>query len=96
MDVAHPVTLLLTGTEGHTAVVNGSLFFQSKKVEGADGKQPWTQLPPAWPHAFELFLDAVGGKKDLPLLTADEAAARSSAMEALNHCAAAKKWVALK
>lgn len=94
VDVANPVRLLISGTEGHACVVNGQLFFQSKHVEGADGKQPWTQLPPALPHAFELFLDAVAGKPlPLPLVTPVEAAARSAVMEALYKAAAAGKWV---
>ena len=40
-DVADPVTLEISGTEGHATVVEGKLFFQSKHVEGADGKKPW-------------------------------------------------------
>ena len=69
VDVANPVTLMVSGTEGHAHVDNGQLYFQSSKVAGADGKQPWTDLPPAWPHAFELFLDAVMGKQDVPLVS---------------------------
>ncbi len=95
-DVANPVSLLVSGTEGHAVVVNGQLFFQTKKVDGADGKTAWTQLPAALPHAFELFLDAVGGKTGLPLVTAREAAARSSVMEALYKAAATRKWVTPK
>ena len=68
VDVANPVTLVLSGTEGHAAVVNGELFFQSKHVAGADGKPPWTELPDPWPHAFDLFLDAVTGRAGLPLV----------------------------
>jgi predicted dehydrogenase len=92
-DVANPVQYLVSGTEGHAAVIDGKLFFQSKRVDGADGKQPWTDLPEAWPHAFELFLDAVGGKQDVPLVTAHEAAYRSSVMEAVYEGARTKQWV---
>lgn len=94
LDVANPVRLLISGTEGHACVVNGQLFFQSKHVEGADGKQPWTALPAGAPHAFELFLDAVGGKPTpIPLVTAKEAAARSAVMTALYQAAATHKWI---
>lgn len=96
VDVANPVALLISGTEGHAAVVNNQLFFTSKKVEGADGKTPWTQLPAAWPHAFDLFLDAAGGKSGVPLVTAKEAAYRSSVMEALYLGNKQGKWVAPK
>jgi hypothetical protein len=90
------VQYLISGTEGHAAVINGELFFQSKRIDGADGKRPWTDLPQAWPHAFELFCDAVGGKQDVPLVSAYEAAYRSAVMEAMYEGARAKTWVAPK
>ncbi|MCB8943278.1 MAG: Gfo/Idh/MocA family oxidoreductase [Ardenticatenaceae bacterium] len=93
VDVADPVTVQIAGTEGHAAVVNGELFFKSSHVEGADGKSAWTDLPTLWPHAFELFLDAVGGNTDVPLVTADEAAQRSVVMGALYEAAQAGQWV---
>lgn len=94
VDVANPVRLLISGTEGHATVMNGQFFFQSSKVEGADGKQPWTALPQTAPHAFELFLDAVAGRPTpIPLVTAREAAARSATMEALYKASASGRWV---
>jgi len=95
VDVAHPVDLILSGTEGHAYVANGELYFQSQHVAGADGKAPWTDLPQAWPDAFELFLDALVGK-DVPLVGAREAAVRSAVMEALYEGARTKQWVAPK
>jgi predicted dehydrogenase len=97
VDVANPLRLLVSGTEGHACVANGQFFFQSKHVQGADGQKPWTELPAAAPHAFELFLDAVGGKPTaLPLVTPAEAAARSAVMEALYKAAATRRWVVPK
>lgn len=93
VDVDNPVTLLVSGTEGHAAVIRGELFFKSSKVEGADGKQPWTQLPPAWPHAFDLFLDALLGQPNVPLVSVREAAARVAVMEAMYKAARQGKWV---
>jgi len=93
VDVAHPVNLILSGTEGHASVVNGKLYFQSTHVAGADGKEPWTDLPAPWPHAFELFLDAVVGKRDVPLVGAREAAVRSAVMEALYQGARTGQWI---
>jgi predicted dehydrogenase len=75
-------------------VRGGQVYFKSSHVEGATGEQPWLNLPEAWPHAFELFLDAVVGKEHQPLVTAAEAAARSSAMEAMYKAAATQTWVA--
>jgi len=96
VDAAHPVSLILSGTEGHAYVADGELTFQSEHVAGADGKKPWTRLPEAWPHAFELFLDALVGKEDVPLVGAREAAVRSAVMEALYHGARARQWVTPK
>ncbi len=93
VDLDNPVTLVLSGTQGHAHVVNNQLFFHSQNVPGADGKQPWTDLPEAWSHAFDLFLDAVAGKEGVPLVGAREAAYRSAVMEALYSAARTQSWV---
>ena len=92
VDVAHPVNVIVSGTEGHAYVANGQLYYQSSHVDGADGKEPWTQLPDALPHAFELYLDALQGK-DVPLVPVYEAAERSAVMEALYEAAHTSQWV---
>jgi predicted dehydrogenase len=92
VDVANPVSLVISGTQGHAHVNDGAFYFQSERVEGADGKEPWTDLPEALPHAFDLFLDALAGK-DVPLVSAKEAALRSAVMEAMYHGAASGTWV---
>jgi predicted dehydrogenase len=93
-DVANPVSLLISGTEGHAAIVNGQLFFQSKHVEGADGKTPYESLPSAVPAGMDAFLNAVVGQRDSILVTAREAAYRSAVMEALYTGAKEGRWVA--
>ena len=93
VDVANPVTLELSGTQGYALIMNDQLYFKSQAVAGADGKTPWTQLSEPWPHAFELFLDAVGGKSGVPLVTVQEAAYRSTVMAALYAAAREKRWV---
>lgn len=93
VDVANPVTLVLSGTQGHAHVVNGDLFLQSELIPGADGKTPWKDLPEPWPHAFELFLDALVGKPGVTLVGAREAAYRSAVMEALYRGAKECAWV---
>jgi predicted dehydrogenase len=95
VDVANPITTVVSGTEGHAYVCEGKLYFQSSRVPGADGKEPWTALPEAWPHAFELFLDALHGK-NVPLVSVQEAAARSAVMEALYEGARRFCWVTPK
>jgi predicted dehydrogenase len=96
VDVAHPVNLIISGTDAHAYVANGKVFFKSEHIEEATGETPWADLPEAWPHAFELFLDALVGQTDLPLVTAREAAGRSAVMEALYRGAQQKQWVAPK
>jgi predicted dehydrogenase len=91
VDVANPVTLVISGTHGIAWVADGKLFFKSKKVRGAEGKEPWTSLPEALPHAFELFFDALEGK-DVPLVSPAEAAGRSAVVEAFYEAAASGKW----
>ena len=44
-DVADPISLVISGTEGYAYVLNHALYFQSKHVDGADGKHPWEKLP---------------------------------------------------
>jgi len=93
LDLADPMPLYVSGTEGYICDAKGKLYFQSKKVQGADGKEPWTALPPRAPHPFEQFLDAAGGKKDAALISPREAAARCTVMEAMYRAAAGRTWV---
>lgn len=92
-DLADPMTLLVSGTEGFAAVINGELFFKSKHVEGADGKTPWTDLPAAVPASLDAFLDAVGGGSADALVTVREAAYRGAVMAALYAGAESNAWV---
>jgi predicted dehydrogenase len=94
-DIANPVQLQLAGTEGHAVIVNGQLHYQSTQVNDSDIKQPWTQLAPELPHAFNLFFDALAGK-DVPLVPVREAAYRSAVMQAMYESACQQKWVDVK
>ncbi len=90
-DVADPVSLVISGTDGYAYVHGDHLHFQSKHVKGSDLKTPWTDLPPAQPAGFEAFLDAVEGKP-ATLVTPAEAAYRSRVMAALYAGAKADAW----
>lgn len=92
VDVENPVSLLISGTEGHATVLNDRLMFKSSKVEGADGRRPWTALPAALPLPMHQFVDAVAGKAGQPLVTPREAAARVSVMEAAYKGAKDHSW----
>ncbi|MCY3020041.1 MAG: Gfo/Idh/MocA family oxidoreductase [Planctomycetota bacterium] len=95
VEPSNPVGLLVSGTEGHAAMFNERLYLRTKKVEGADGARPWGKLPLGPSHPLLQLLDAIGGKKDQPLVTVREAAARVKVMEALYQAAREKKWVAV-
>jgi len=91
-DVANPVQYLISGTEAHAAIINDQVYFTCGKLD-LDGKEPVNpeQLPQGWPHAFELFLDAIVGK-DVPLIGVREAAYRSAVMEAMYESARRNQW----
>lgn len=91
VDVADPVKLLISGTEGHAYVADDTLYFKSAHVKGATGGV-WHDLPEMLPHAFDLFLDALEGK-DVPLVGVEEAAYRNAVMEALYEGARTTRWV---
>jgi predicted dehydrogenase len=93
-DVANPVFLLVSGTEGHAAIIDMKLYVTSKNIAGADGKQPFTNLPNEVPAGLNSFLDAMVGKPAV-LVTGREAAYRSAVMEAMYEAAKQRKWVTL-
>jgi predicted dehydrogenase len=92
-DVANPVSYLISGTEGHATIINGQLYFQSKHVEGADGKAPYDKDLSGKPAGLDAFLDAVEGKP-AALVGVREAAYRSAVMEALYTGAKENRWIA--
>jgi predicted dehydrogenase len=92
VDVANPITALVSGTEGHAIVRDGEVFIKSKQL-GTDGKTPYTQLPAAQSAGFDLFLDALSGSTPAPLVTAQEAAARSIVMSAMYQAHEDSAWV---
>jgi len=82
VDVSDPVTLQISGTEANAAIVKGDLFFKCARVRGADGGQPWTDLPPGPVTPLQQFVNAVAGQAGMPLVPVREAAARVAVMEA--------------
>jgi predicted dehydrogenase len=94
-DVANPVSLEVCGTEGHATIVNGKLHCYDKDGKELDAAKLAAELPAALSSPLDRFLDAASGKKDVPLVTPDEAAYRSAVMEALYQSAAEQKWVSV-
>ena len=92
VDIDNPVTLLISGTEGHASIVNGLLYFKSAKVASADGKEPWSELPPRIPQPIEQFFNALEGKPHDNLVKPSEAAARVAVMEAAYQGSRSQTW----
>lgn len=95
VDVSNPVTLQISGTEGHAVVIEGELYLCSQHLEGAGELKRWAALPEALPHAFELFLEALAGRP-VPLVSAEEAAYGNAVMAALYQGAREQRWVSLR
>jgi predicted dehydrogenase len=93
VDVDDPVGLLISGTEGHAAIINNQLYYTSKKVPNSSSQQPLTNLPPGPRPPLHQFVDAVGGARNQPLVSPREAAARVEVMEAMYQAAKEGKWV---
>jgi predicted dehydrogenase len=91
----NPVALLVSGTEGHAVVFNDHLYLRTKKVAGADGARPWGKLPPGPDHPLLQLVSAIAGRKDMPLVTAREAAARVKVMETCYQAARLRRWVTI-
>ncbi len=93
-DLSNPVQLVVSGTKAHAAIIHDHLYFKSESVEGATGQDPFPEarLPTHWPHALDLFLDAVVGK-EAPLVAPREAAYRSVVMESIYESARTRQWV---
>jgi predicted dehydrogenase len=78
--------IAIHGTEGQFLVQGGQLLYQSKHVDGMDGKTPVPSesMPPAAPHAFEIFWDQLLGKPTPVLpVSPQEAAYGATIMEKL-------------
>jgi predicted dehydrogenase len=93
VDVADPVQLLISGTEAHALILNDRLYYRNKKVEGADGLEPFTKLPKAPQPPIYQFVNAVAGQKDQPLVSPREAAARVSVMQAMYEGSSQRAWL---
>lgn len=93
LDLANPVTFMISGTKGFASIVDGKLSFKSELVPGARGDKPWTEFPTAPQAPLHQFVNAVRGTADQPLVTPTEAAARVTAMEAMYKSAKAGKWI---
>jgi predicted dehydrogenase len=93
VDVANPVTCIVSGTEGHIHIVDEQVYFHSQHIAGADGKSVWHDLPAPADTGFPLFLDVLTGQAAHPLVTAREAAARNAVMQAMYEGNRQRRWL---
>lgn len=83
-DVANPVAWQISGTEAHAMILNDDVYLNNEKV---------TQFPEGHPLAFDLFLDAITGTRNLPLIPVRDAAYRCTVMEQIYRAARSCKWM---
>ena len=81
VDIADPVSLQISGTQGNAALIRGELYFKCPRI-GSDGDAPWKDLKAGPVAPLQQFLDAVAGATGMPLVPVREAAARVAVMEA--------------
>ena len=81
VDIADPVSLQISGTQGNAALIRGQLYFKCPRL-GSDGNSAWTDLPRAPVAPLQQFVNAVAGATGMPLVPVREAASRVAVMEA--------------
>jgi hypothetical protein len=84
---------VISGTEGHAHVIDGKLYFESRRVKGAYGRSPWAAVPQDRRLVFDQFVDAVLGRAPAEFISPREAANVCAVQEALAHGAREKRWV---
>lgn len=94
-DVANPVSLLVSGTEAHAAIIHGKLYFKCDKL-GIKDDQPYTQLAAGIPSGLDSWVNTLVGLPEQKLVGPREAAYRSAVMEAMYEGCRKNKWVAPK
>ena len=94
-DVANPVSLLISGTEAHAAIINQKLYLKCDKL-GIKDDAPYEQFPAAIPAGLDSWLNAITGDKSAKVVTVREAAYRPTVMEAMYEGFKKGKWIAPK
>jgi predicted dehydrogenase len=94
VDLTDPHDFVVWGTEGQAYVTRSDdLYFRSIHVPGADGKKPWTELPPKTAHPVEDFFEAIRGKPGTALISAPEAAYVDRVMTAMYEGSRRQRWI---
>jgi predicted dehydrogenase len=103
VDLVEPSSLLISGSKGHAVMRNApgkphndwgnELYLLSPGVDGATGREPWTDLPARLPRPLEQFIDAVVHGERSHLVSVREAAYSSYVMEVISQAAAERRWL---
>lgn len=91
-DVANPVDFLISGTEGHAAIIQGKLYVKCDKL-GIKDDQPYEQIPGPAAAGLDSWLNALAGDQSAKLVPVREAAYRPAVMEAMYEGAKKGKWI---
>ena len=95
LDHGNPLGTQVSGLKGHAVVRDNQLLVNCKELTGKDGFEPYDGGRAELPHAFDLFLEAINGKRGLPLVTIAEAAYGVTVMEAIYKGAAKREWISI-
>ena len=94
VDHANPNQVEISGTKGHLRVTNNELFLRIPDRD-ISPSEPWTDLPEDHNHPLDLFFDAVAGRQDLPLISADEAALTNRVITEIYNGHKTSSWIYL-
>jgi len=93
VDHADNNQLEVSGMEGHAHINRGRLFVQCPNITGDERMRFWSQFDPTLGHPLALFLDALKGEEDVPLVPVDEAALDVAVMDKVYEAAAGGRWI---
>lgn len=94
VDHVNPNQVEVSGTKGHARVTNGNLYLRIPELD-ISPNEPFRDLPDNWKHPLELFFDAVAGKPNLPLITADETAKTNNLVTQIYKAHETATWIQL-
>lgn len=85
--------LEISGTEGHAYISRDRLFVKCPNITGEEREMYWSRFDPSLPHPFEMYLAAIKGQADLPLIPVAEAAQGVVVMDKVYQAAQNGRWV---
>ncbi len=93
LDWGNPVSTHVSGTKASAFIRDDQLYLNSKDLTQKEGFQPYSENEADLPHAFELFLNALTGQTEVPLVSIRDAAYGSTVMDAIYRGAMNRQWI---